>query len=207
MNKIDEYIDSIYGNFDNLDKDTKILKEEMRNHLYEEVEELKRQGLSEEESISRALEGFGQENYVVAEMSNVLKSRNIFTKMLVKAGIAVFVTACFFQVASIFFSNESIHYFSLELTKNQLKNSSYLLFVISLALWDIAFYYYYFIKKLDLVLLAFIACDFVICVPFWFVWIFFPQHKVKSMAFIVGSTFIITLIIRMYYIKRKNNDK
>lgn len=28
-------------------EDTKILKEEMRGHLYEEVEELKKQGLSE----------------------------------------------------------------------------------------------------------------------------------------------------------------
>lgn len=38
IDEIEVYIDSIYGNFDNADKDTKILKEEMRNHLYEEVE-------------------------------------------------------------------------------------------------------------------------------------------------------------------------
>ncbi len=203
MNKIEEYIDSIYANFDNSDKDTKILKEEMRNHLYEEVDELKKQGLSEEDSISRVLEYFGQENIVVAEMNHILKNRSIFTKMLIKAGFTIFIIGCLFQIIGIFYNNEALKYFSGELSKNEFKNISYLLFMISLAIWDIAFYYYYFIKKLELVLMAFLVCDFVICVPFMFVSIYFPHHEIGGMTFILGITFIITLFLRVYYIKIK----
>ncbi|NFA60239.1 permease prefix domain 1-containing protein [Clostridium sporogenes] len=203
MNKIEEYIDNIYGNFDNSDKDTKILKEEMRNHLYEEVEELEKQGLSKEESISRVLKHFGEENDVVDEMNYVLKNRSIFTKMLIKAGVAIFIIGCLFQIIGIFSDNGALKYFSGELSENGFKNISYLLFMISLATWDIAFYYYYFIKKMELVLMSFIFCDFVICVPLVFVSMYFPHHKIQGLVFILGITFIITLILRVYYVKRK----
>lgn len=206
MKKIEEieiYIESIYRNFDTLDKDTKILKEEMRTHLYEEVEELKKQGLSEKDSISRVLECFGQENTVVPEMNHVLKNRSVFTKMLIKTGIAVFIISCLFQIIGIFYNNEGVKYFSGELSKNGFKNISYLLFMVSLAIWDIAFYYYYFVKNLELVLLAFFVCDFVICVPSIFVCSYFPHHELGGMAFILGITFIITLFLRIYYIKVK----
>lgn len=203
MNKIEKYIDSIYGNFDNKDEDTKILKEEMRNHLYEEVEELKKQGLSEEESISRTLECFGQENTVVAEMNHVLKNRSIFTKMLIKAGGAAFIIGCLFYVIGIFYNNDALQFFSGELSKNGFKNISYFLFIISLAIWNIAFYYYYLIKKPGLVLVIFLTCDFVICMPLLFLYTYFPHHMVESMTFILGITFIITLFLRVYYIKSK----
>lgn len=206
MKKIEEYIDSIYGNFDNLDKDTKILKEEMRDHLYDEVEELKKQGLNEEESISRALDDFGQENTVVAEMNHILKNRSIFTKMLIKAGGAVFIIGCLFQIIGIFYNNEALQFFSGELSKNGFKNISYLLFLISLAIWNIALYYYYFIKKQGLVLIAFLTCDFVICMPFMFVWFYLPHHKIEGMTFILGITFIITLFLRVHYSKIKKWD-
>ncbi|WP_411681667.1 permease prefix domain 1-containing protein [Clostridium thailandense] len=202
--KIDEYIDNIYGNFDNSDKDTKILKEEMRNHLYEKIEELKKQGLNEEESIQKALECFGQENSVVAEMSNVLNNRSIFTKMLFKAGAVVFVIGILFQFIGIFSNIGDVQYLSGDLIKNGFKNISYLIFMISLSIWDIAFYYYYFIKKQGMVLVAFITCDFVICVPLTFLWIYFPHHIIRSMGFILAITFIITLFLRIYYVKSKN---
>ncbi|NFV11431.1 hypothetical protein FDG09_00415 [Clostridium sporogenes] len=203
MNKIEEYIDNIYGNFDNSDKDTKILKEEMRNHLYEEVEELEKQGISKEESISKVLKHFGEENDVVDEMNYVLKNRSIFTKMLIKAGVAIFIIGCLFQIIGMFSDNGALKYFSGELSENGFKNISYLLFMISLATWDIAFYYYYFIKKMELVLMSFIFCDFVICVPLVFVCMYFPHHKIQGLVFILGITFIITLILRVYYVKRK----
>jgi len=203
LNKIEEYINSIYGNFDNLDKDTKTLKEEMRNHLFEEVEELKKQGFSEEESISMTLEHFGHEDTVVAEINHILKNRSIFTKMLIKAGMAVFIIACLFQVIGLFYNNETFTYFSGVLSKNGFKNISYLLFIVSLAIWNIAFYYYYFIKKRGLVLIVFLVCDFVIWTPILFVWLYFPNHMIESMSFIFGITFLITLLIRIYYIKFK----
>lgn len=102
MNKIEEYIDSIYGNFDNSDKDTKILKEEMRNHLYEEVEELKRQGLGEEESISRALECFGEENDVVGEMNYILKIEVYLRKCLLEQGFLFLLWVVCFKLLVYF---------------------------------------------------------------------------------------------------------
>ncbi|WP_409068553.1 permease prefix domain 1-containing protein [Clostridium sp. FAM 1755] len=203
MNKIEEYIENIYGNFDNSDKDTKILKEEMRNHLYEEAKELEKQGLSKEKSVSRVLEHFGEENAVVDEMNYILKNRSIFTKMLIKAGVAIFIIGCLFQIIGMFSDNGAFKYFSGELSENGFKNISYLLFMISLATWDIAFYYYYFIKKMELVLMSFIFCDFVICVPLVFVCMYFPHNKMQGLVFILGITFIITLILRVYYVKRK----
>lgn len=123
--------------------------------------------------------------------------------MLIKAGIIVFIIGCLFQVISIFHNGENIQYFSGDLIKNGFRSISYLLFMISLAIWDIALYYYYFIKDRVLVLMAFLFCDFVICIPFYLVWNYFPRHKMASIAFILGITFIITLILRVYYIKSK----
>ena len=191
MNKIEEYIDSIYGNFDTTDKDTKILKEEMRTHLYEEVEEFKKNGLSEEESMVKALELFGQENTVVAEMNKVLKNRSIFTKMLIKAGAAILILGCLLQIFGIINDNLS------------LKNISYFLFIIALSIWNIAFYYYFFNKKRDLVIVFFVCCDCVIFMPMYLVWTYFPSHIAASLSFILGITFLITFILRIYYVKFK----
>lgn len=191
MNKIEEYIDSIYGNFDTTDKDTKILKEEMRTHLYEEVEEFKKSGLSEDESMTKALELFGQKNTVVAEMNKVLKNRSIFAKMLIKAGTAVLILGCLFQTFGILNNNLG------------LKDISYFLFIISLAVCNIAFYYYYFNKNRNLVFVVFFLSDFVICLPIYLVWTYFPNHIAASLTFIFGITFLITFIIRMYYVKFK----
>lgn len=201
--KIEEYVNNIYGNFDNADKNTKILKEETRNHLYEEVEELKNQGLSEEESIEKALESFGPKNSVVNEMNCILKNRSIFAKMLIKAGVFVFIIGCLFQVIGIFYNGENIQYFSGNLIKNSFKNISYMLFMISLVIWDIAFYYYFLIKNGVVVLLVFLSCDFLIFIPLGFVCFYFPLHKMAGIAFILVTAFIITLFLRIYYVKIK----
>ncbi|MGE5627967.1 MAG: permease prefix domain 1-containing protein [Solirubrobacterales bacterium] len=191
MNKIEAYIDSIYGNFDTTDKDTKILKEEMRTHLYEEAAEFKKSGLSEDESMTKALERFGKENTVVNEMNKILRNRSIFAKMLIKAGAAVFILGCLFQILGIINDNLG------------LKNISYFLFIITLSICNIAFYYYYFNKKRDLVLVVFFLSDFVICLPIYLVWTYFPSHIAASLSFILGITFLITLILRIYYVKFK----
>ncbi|MHC6181384.1 hypothetical protein ACYUJ6_16295 [Clostridium sp. JNZ X4-2] len=117
----------------------------------------------------------------------------VFTKMFIKAGAVIFIIGCLFQIISMFYNNELLNYFSRELSKNGFKNISYLLFMISLAIWNISFYYYYFAKKFELVLMAFLFCDFVICVPFLFIWAYLPHHKMRGLTFILGITFIIIL--------------
>ncbi|OCA98334.1 permease prefix domain 1-containing protein [Clostridium beijerinckii] len=98
MKKIDDYVDNIYKNFDETYEDTKILIEETKYHLYEEVEELKRQGLSENESIEKAISNFGQENIVIDEMNTVLKKQNKFSKILIKVALMIYLIGCIFKI-------------------------------------------------------------------------------------------------------------
>lgn len=101
MKKIEEYIEKIYRNFDTKDDETKILKEETKVHLFEEVEELKKQGLTEEESINKALFNFGSEKAVINEMNLILKNQNKFSKLLKNLTLAFFVIACIFLSINI----------------------------------------------------------------------------------------------------------
>lgn len=101
MKKIDEYIESIYKNFDETEQDTKILIEETKSHLYEEVEELKKQGLGENEGIERAILNFGQENIVVEEMEDILKKQNKFSKLLIKAALVIYFIGFIFKIINI----------------------------------------------------------------------------------------------------------
>lgn len=110
MNEIDWYVDRICNKFNESDKDIQILKEELKSNLYDEVDELKKQGFSEEESIKMTLEDFGQENNVISEMNNVWKKKSDFTLMIIKAAIAIFIIGCIFASARIFYKNSIINY-------------------------------------------------------------------------------------------------
>ncbi|AOR25124.1 permease prefix domain 1-containing protein [Clostridium taeniosporum] len=101
MGKIDDYINNIYKNFDETDSDTKMLKEETKSHLYDEVEELKKQGLGEDESIERAISNFGQENIVVEEMDTVLKKQNKFSKILIRVALMIYIIGCIFKLINL----------------------------------------------------------------------------------------------------------
>lgn len=101
MKKIEEYIEKIYKNFDEEDEETKILKEETKVHLFEEVEELKQQGLTMEESINKAISNFGSEKIVISEMNLILKRQNKFSKLLTKLALFIFIIACIMQSIDI----------------------------------------------------------------------------------------------------------
>ncbi|GKX67958.1 permease prefix domain 1-containing protein [Inconstantimicrobium mannanitabidum] len=97
MKKLDDYINKIYKNFDEKDEETIIMKEETKAHLYEEVEELKKQGLSEEESIKKAISNFGQENLVINEMNDILNKQNKFAKILTRVALVIFLVGVIFK--------------------------------------------------------------------------------------------------------------
>ena len=94
MSKIDKYIENIYKDFDKSDEEVKILKEEMKAHLYDKVEELKSQGHSEEESIKLALESFGEENKVSDELEDIITKQNWLFKVLRIVAVVLFIIAC-----------------------------------------------------------------------------------------------------------------
>lgn len=88
MKKIDLYIDSLYKQMDEGAEEVQALKEEMKNHLLQTVDELKSEGKSEEESIEIAINRFGEGRQIEKELTKIFKIQKKFTKVLFRvAGI------------------------------------------------------------------------------------------------------------------------
>ncbi|WP_283700285.1 permease prefix domain 1-containing protein [Clostridium perfringens] len=94
MREIDNYIDSLYKNIDGISKENKEIKETMRTHLIESVEELKLEGFSEKESIRIALERFGEINEIRGELKTVVE-RGV-KPLLYTVGISLIILIAFF---------------------------------------------------------------------------------------------------------------
>lgn len=123
MKKIDEYLESIFRNFDENDEETKVMKEEARAHLLEEIGELRNQGLTEEESIITAISNFGSEKIVVNEMNQIFKKQSKFSNGIKKIILIVFITACIFKLINI--GNDFING-SETYNKEDMKTTQYL---------------------------------------------------------------------------------
>ena len=94
MREIDNYIDSLYKNIDGISKENKEIKETMRTHLIESVEELKLEGFSEKESIKIALERFVEINEIRGELKTVVE-RGV-KPLLYTVGISLIILIAFF---------------------------------------------------------------------------------------------------------------
>ncbi len=75
MKLVDEYLDKLYKNDNN--KITLELKQEMREHLIESVNELKLQGLSEEEACKKAIERFDDGAEMQQELHSIIKELSL----------------------------------------------------------------------------------------------------------------------------------
>ena len=80
MDRIDKYLNSIYRGASNSSKETEDLKQEMRNHLIQSVNELQQNGITEEESIRIAIERFGEVFQIRNELNHVLKFQKLFAQ-------------------------------------------------------------------------------------------------------------------------------
>ncbi|EDS77923.1 conserved hypothetical protein [Clostridium botulinum C str. Eklund] len=98
MGQIDSYVNSVYKNVGGNKEEINILKEEMRDHLIQLVEELKSEGKSEEESISIAIKRFGEETQIENELLGIFQFINK------KAKKALIIALSFFIMAIISFS-------------------------------------------------------------------------------------------------------
>lgn len=94
MKEIEKYIDIIYKDFDKSEEEVKILIEETKIHLLDEIEDLKKSGLSEEESIKRAISNFGAGKLVRDEFNLILKKQNKFMLILKRVAVITLVFAC-----------------------------------------------------------------------------------------------------------------
>ncbi|WP_326511404.1 VanZ family protein [Clostridium intestinale] len=84
MERVDKYINSIYRNLKVDSSELNDLKSEMRSHLVEAIKELKEEGYSEDESITIALEKFGDKFHLEGELTQVfnIKKDNTITLIL-----------------------------------------------------------------------------------------------------------------------------
>ena len=60
MDKLDRYINSICSKLKGRSEEITIVRQEMKNHLLQSIEELRKQGKSQDESIDIAINKFGQ---------------------------------------------------------------------------------------------------------------------------------------------------
>lgn len=87
MRLIDEYLDNLYKN--GVNKSTLDLKQEMRDHLIESVNDLKLQGLNEEEACRKAIERFDDGTEMKQELYSVVKdlSLSLYTHKSIIKGV------------------------------------------------------------------------------------------------------------------------
>lgn len=74
MQQIEKFINELYADVEG--KESLELREEMRSHLIESVEDLKAEGKTEEEAISIALNRFGDEKQISRGLISLFKSNN-----------------------------------------------------------------------------------------------------------------------------------
>ena len=116
MKLIDEYLDTLYKKDNN--KSTLELKQEMRDHLIESVNDLKLQGLNDEEACKKAIEKFDDGIEMKQELHSIIKELSLSLdnhKSIIK-GIRKIV--CFISIFA-FLTFGLMCYYSDSLQKNR----------------------------------------------------------------------------------------
>ena len=100
MKRIDKFVNSIYKDVAGDKQEIEDLRQEMRSHLLEAVEELKGKGKTEEEAIRIAIDNFGGKSQIVKGLSEFFKVQKKFTNFIsmfalifLVFGIITFVTS------------------------------------------------------------------------------------------------------------------
>jgi len=91
MNKIEEYIKFICKNSRGSKKEIEDLKQEMRSHLTQTVQELVAHGRNEQESIELAISRFGGKNQIRNELAEVFRIQKKFGNILLAVAIIFFL--------------------------------------------------------------------------------------------------------------------
>lgn len=91
MKQIDRYVNSIYKNVAGDKQEIEDLRQEMRSHLLEAVEELKAKGKTEEEAISIAIDNFGGKNQLVKGLSEFFKVQKKFSNYVFSFALIFFI--------------------------------------------------------------------------------------------------------------------
>ncbi|WP_051317087.1 permease prefix domain 1-containing protein [Ectobacillus panaciterrae] len=91
MKRIDEFVNKMYAHVEGDKKEIQELKEEMRSHLLEAIEELQAEGKSKQKAISIALERFGDEKQLTKGLFGLFTARKQMFKPLLHFSLVCFV--------------------------------------------------------------------------------------------------------------------
>lgn len=109
MSRVDAYVEGIYRNFKGDRQDLLDLKQEMKQHLNETMQELQEQGYSEADSFQIAVERFGEERDLSREIEEMYRDQRTFAKGLLWAAILVLLIGggllAYFTVDNIRYHN------------------------------------------------------------------------------------------------------
>ncbi|NGY80917.1 hypothetical protein F6Y03_01350 [Bacillus megaterium] len=91
MKKIEAFVDSMYLNVDGDKQEIDELKAEMKNHLFESVQELKEEGKTEQQAITIAIQRFGEEKEMRAVIGQLFEIQKIFAKRVLYIAIVCLI--------------------------------------------------------------------------------------------------------------------
>lgn len=101
MKQIDKYVNSIYKDVAGDKQEIEDLRQEMRSHLLEAVEELKAKGKTEEEAIRIAIDNFGGKSQIVKGLSEFFRVQKKFTNYVLSFALIFLVLGFFFFTSSL----------------------------------------------------------------------------------------------------------
>lgn len=104
MGKIDEYINSICKNLKGNDEEIAIMKQEMKNHLLQSVEEIKSQGKSQDESVKIAIDRFGEVDILKNQLKEIYDVQKSFSKKIFNIAVVLLFIGIIALVSQIAFS-------------------------------------------------------------------------------------------------------
>ncbi|MFP3668079.1 permease prefix domain 1-containing protein [Priestia sp. SIMBA_032] len=98
MKRIEKFVDSMYLNVEGDQQEINELKAEMTNHLLEAVHELKAQGKTEQQAITKAIKRFGEEKEIRAVIGQLFDIQKVFAKRVLYIAVV-----CLIVTMSIFY--------------------------------------------------------------------------------------------------------
>jgi hypothetical protein len=91
VKRIEAFVDSMYLNVDGDKQEIEELKAEMKNHLFESVQELKEEGKTEQQAITIAIQRFGEEKEMRAVIGQLFEIQKIFAKRVLYIAIVCLI--------------------------------------------------------------------------------------------------------------------
>lgn len=102
MDKLDRYINSICNKLKGRSEEITIVRQEIKNHLLQSVEELEKQGKSHDESIDIAINKFGQVDILKEQLKQVYTIEKSFSRKIATMAFILLILGLLFLIFQSF---------------------------------------------------------------------------------------------------------